>query len=159
MKPYRPRTSTTTLTFIRDGRGGEPDIEDEVMQATPIERKRVGIPKGNGTVVSFDIASGTPQFNRFKDSLTNYDMLRRLNSDESRTVIIRNETTGEQTQLTYKPPVGEQVATETRKIKIGVFDFELEARVFLASEDLDQAYPTRRKSRNVRCSSSISAWP
>jgi hypothetical protein len=54
-------------------------------------------------------------------------------------------TNGEETQLIYKPPVGDEVCSVTRKVKIGSAEFELDAKVYLAREDLDQAATDRRE--------------
>jgi hypothetical protein len=72
-------------------------------------------------------------------------MLRRLNFDENRTVVLRNVNSGEEAQLSYQPPVGEKVATASRQLAVDDFQFTLSAEIYLAPEDLDQQPTDRRE--------------
>ena len=71
-------------------------------------RRRLGIPEGNGTVVKFEVSSSTPTTRKLPEVLSNFYMLRLINSSPSRKVTLREITKNNtsETVLQYSFPEG-----------------------------------------------------
>ena len=82
-------------------------------------RKRLGIPEGNGTVVKFEIANDTVIPRKLTETLSNFHMLRLINSNPSRKIILRETTksAADETTLRYSFPEGDAIASWEEKFE------------------------------------------
>ncbi|MEJ0072917.1 MAG: ATP-binding protein [Candidatus Saccharibacteria bacterium] len=87
------------------------DPKRTTTQLKPEVRKGLGIPEGNGTIVSFTLAEGTPIPHKFTEQLRDFYMLRLINSDPSRSVILREKKRSGTTEeeIRYVSPDGEKI--------------------------------------------------
>jgi len=86
-------------------------VEPRPQKASEHIRKKLGIPKGNGTVVTIDVASRfrIPQHETLVENFSRYYSLRDLLSSPNRQVELVDLNTGKEDPLTYNCPLGEVV--------------------------------------------------
>jgi hypothetical protein len=75
------------------------------------ERERLGIPRGNGTVVTIEVSAGCriPQHEKLLDILSRYYSLRDIMSNPRREVILSDGKSKKSTRLSYEYPEGDIV--------------------------------------------------
>ncbi len=91
------------FTFLRLKPDGSYDISHRSRTATPEDRERLGITRGNGTVVSVTVSAShrCPHHDNLVEQLRNHFQLRDILSDSDREVMLVNLTRPEQRRLTY----------------------------------------------------------
>jgi len=132
----------TTIEFVTKNETKR-GLEHGERLATALERRRLGILKGNGTVASFRFPDRTPQFEKLRSRLQGYYMLRKLNSDPKRSVVLKYKD--KDWPLTYNDPAGVCGEPITLQLKVGHFDFELTTKICLAESALDQSATESRE--------------
>lgn len=87
------------------------EFKEQDRVATKIEREKLGIPRGNGTVVTIETNSGLriPQHEKLGDILSRYYSLRDIMSDLNRELILFDVNTGKSAPLIYQYPDGEVI--------------------------------------------------
>ena len=75
-------------------------------KVTEEDRSRLGIPRGNGTVVTVDAGANVrcPQYGKLKERLSRHNQLRDILSDDSREVILHEVGKGTKDVLRYQYP-------------------------------------------------------
>jgi len=86
-------------------------FENYQQDVSSKERDRLGIPRGNGTVVTIEVSSGyrIPQHEKLLDILSRYYSLRDIMSNPNREVILSDVNTGKSTPILYEYPEGKIV--------------------------------------------------
>jgi len=87
---------------------------EKPLNATKEIRERLGIPKGNGTVVTIEVSSQfiIPQHSKLVEDFSRYYSLRDIFSNPSRTVTLKDLSQDREDQLVYKYPDGQIVFNE-----------------------------------------------
>lgn len=87
---------------------------DKAVKATDEMRNRLGITKGNGTVVTLEVNKrfNVPQHGKLVEELSRYYSLRDIFSNPNREVTLRDMTQGRKDRLLYKYPAGEVIYDE-----------------------------------------------
>jgi hypothetical protein len=94
--------------YLKLGSSGDWERDKRGKTATPGDRKRLGVPRGNGTAVTLRVDSGrfpVPQHETLAKRLTTHFRLRNIMTDDSRQVGLVNLNTSESTPaLRYRYP-------------------------------------------------------
>jgi hypothetical protein len=106
-------------------------------------RKRLGIPRGNGTSVTLDLNSGTrmPRFDSMVSDLPWHYALRDIMAENSPSrVLLRRGDDGEPVRIVYRPPEGEVVIDEEFNVA-GYTGAKARLKVWRSAESLEDSKP------------------
>lgn len=116
------------------------------------DRKTLGIPRGNGTVVTLETKDGVrvPQYDSLVSQLHQYYALRDICSKESSTkVLFRKLAKDAQSQaLIYSPPAADKVVDEKYQIE-GYPDATARLQLFRTSEPMDNSGDKRFRPAGI----------
>lgn len=89
-------------------------INDRPIKADEALRKELGIPKGNGTVVTIEVQQHfrIPQFKKLFEDFSKYYSLRDIFSCDNREVILKDCNSGKTAILKYRYPIGKIIYDE-----------------------------------------------
>ena len=122
---------------------GQYRLLKQPIQASADIRNKIGIPVGNGTVVTVEIQNPKitcPDYKTFHHQLTCHYALRDINSSPERNVkLIFSDWKGVTTtaQISYSPPDGEIIDSKSVKLDIGTFTDEIQVKVYKSEEQLE----------------------
>ncbi len=118
-------------------------IDEKSKEATEAMRRMLGIPQGNGTRVSFQIPEdmSLPRHELLLKNLANFYMLRLINADEDRAIVLRTRSTRKKVQenrVQYRFPESEPVIAEPFEIQYEGRTYPVDLRVYRAESQLTQ---------------------
>ena len=104
---------------------GQPTIliDELAEEATPALRRKLGIPSGNGTRVSFKIPESIslPRHESMLRNLSNYSLLRLINANPRRRILLRTHNANNrrvENQIQYRFPNGELILEDQFEIQV-----------------------------------------
>ena len=122
-------------------RGGQYCLLTQPTEASPDIRNKVGVPSGNGTVITINIDNPNikcPDYNTFKGQLASHYALRDINSSPDRHIRLlfidwKGVTT--KVEISYSPPPGDLI--ESKLVKLGSSGDEIHVKIYKSKEQLD----------------------
>lgn len=120
---------------------GQYRILKQAIEASADIRRTIGIPSGNGTIITIEVHNPEitcPDYKSFKHQFTSHYALRDINSSPGRNVkLVFDDWKGvtTTTPISYSPPIGELI--DSKSVSLQPFNDKMQVEIFKSEEQLD----------------------